>query len=158
MKIALVGLSSLLAAGLLFAADPFVGTWKHNLDKSKFSKKPSENFAILKWESVGKDHYRLTRYRPDGIRAEGTDGKPDPQGDFIVDGKEHQVTDYTRIATRIGATHFKFVEKGNGVELGEFSVSADGNTLTLVRKGTNIHSRRPLDEVWVYERQQGATQ
>jgi hypothetical protein len=153
MIIARALLISLFTAGLGLAADPFIGIWKFNPDKSKFDKAPSPTFAILKWETIAKDHYRVTRFTSDGKPALRNDGKPVPPTDFILDGKEHQVADYARSMTRIDSARLKSIEKGKGTELSEFSVSTDGRTFKLIRKGTTVNGLRPLDEVWVYDKQ-----
>ena len=39
------------------------------------------------------------------------DGKPAPASDFILDGKEHQEGDFTRVTTSIDAMHLKNIDK-----------------------------------------------
>src|SRR5579864_6020662 len=72
----------------LFAADPFVGTWKLDLSKSKL-RQPS-NFSqglTIKIEAVGKDTYRTTFDRqPAAAQQKGVDGTVST---VTYDGKPH---------------------------------------------------------------------
>ena len=138
----------LLALSLsAFAADPFVGTWKPQVEKWISSpgapdRKRSESITI---ETTGKNEYRFT--------TTTLDGKATAQV-FLVDGKDHKVAEgLTYKMERIDERHLKETDihsKGSG--LFDYVVSPDGNTLTLTRKGIGLNSGRKLDELYVYSK------
>jgi hypothetical protein len=148
-------LLALFAAGIAVAADPFVGTWKPNLDHWKDS--PGAPEATLearksqmpKWEATGKDAYRMTTL--------ASDGKPVNSVDMIVDGKERQASETDKdlvTAQRLGKTHIRLSVRGSkGTATNDYVVSADGKVLTVTRKGTGTTSGRRLDEIHVYDKQ-----
>lgn len=143
--------SAFLACSLsVFAADPFVGTWKPNVEKWKLSSGSPEwrKTQTLTVESIGKDKYRVNNKNMPGASG------PEPSLDFIVDGKEHKADDgYTKIE-RISERHLKVTSsKANRKTYLDYTISADGRTLTLTRKGVGLISERPLDEVFIYEKQ-----
>jgi hypothetical protein len=143
---------AVFAAGIALAADPFVGTWKPNLAKwQDGTAGPSpRKTEVSTWELVGKDTYRVSFLAPDGKVAVRSNGKLATE-DRIFDGKEHDGA----IPERINERHLKATVKGaKGTSINDFQVSADGKTLTIVRKGTATSTGRPLEgEVWVYDRQ-----
>jgi hypothetical protein len=144
-------LFALFAAGIAVAADPFVGTWKPNLDHWKDSpgSPESRKSQMPKWEAAGKDAYRVT------ILA--SDGKPVNSVDMIPDGKERQAseTDKDQVtAQRLSKTHIRVSVRGSkGATTVDYLVSADGTVLTITRKGTGTNSGRQLDEIHVYDKQ-----
>jgi hypothetical protein len=147
----------LLASVLAVAADPFVGTWKPNLNKWKTSTSPDNIYRTLtiKWEAAGNDQYRTTSYTPDGKPRMAPDGKTVPALNHFFDGIEHpRGTSNTVIGQRLNERNLRETIKGpKGTTLLEYFVSADGKTLTQTVKGTGNDTGRPLDEVLVYERQ-----
>lgn len=147
--IARTALLALLGAGLSFAADPFVGTWKPNPVKWKDSAGAPESrkHDLMKWEAVAKDHYRLTPVSPDG--------KPGVIIDLLLDGKEHPVGDGDMASfQRISDMHISVSVKGpKGATTLDYIVSADGKTLTETRKGTGTKSGRVIDEIHEYDQQ-----
>ncbi len=152
MTVSRTAVIALLAAGLGFAADPFVGTWKPNLDKWKDgpggpSPRKSEPWT---WELIGKDQYRVSYLTADGKVAVGFNGTPVTEI-RIFDGKEHNGA----IAQRIDERHLKSTVKGpEGTSMNDFLVSEDGKTLTIARKGTGGSTGRSVDgEVFVYDKQ-----
>ncbi len=144
--------TALLAAGLSLAADPFVGTWKPNLEKWKDSPDgPSPRKSELSsWELVGKDTYRVSFLTTDGKIAVRANGKIASEV-RIFDGKDHDGA----VPQRIDERHLKSTVKGaKGTSMQDFLVSEDGKTLTIIRKGTATATGRPLEgEVWVYDKQ-----
>jgi hypothetical protein len=132
------------------AADPFVGTWKPDVEKWKLSpgareQRPSTTLTI---EATGENAYRFTWTT--------VDGKPTgiPPQVLFVDGKEHKLPDgNTYKGQRINERHWKVNELGpKGSNTYERVISPDGNTLTVTRKGTGPASGRPLDELFVYSK------
>jgi hypothetical protein len=142
-----------LSVTLAIAADPFAGTWKPDVEKWKLSPdtpaaRPKETITI---EAAGKNRYR-TSYSAN----EGTEREIDV---WHLDDKTHtQVlangTSVTAKAERVSNTLIKRTIKGpKGTAVTEWSVSPDGKTLTLTRKGTGTTSGRDLDETLIYTKQ-----
>lgn len=133
------------------AADPFVGTWKPNVEKWKIGPgfregAKSETITI---EANGKNEYRFTRTT--------LDGKPSdiPPETAIIDGKEHKSSDNGNPVKveRIDERHLRATVSGSkGTAVNEWVVSPDGKTLMNTRKGTGTGSGRPLDEFLVYSK------
>jgi hypothetical protein len=149
-------LTGMTLLGLAVAALPqvgfaqsssLIGTWKLNLDKSKFSPGPPPRSATLTYTQDGQNIRNTTQ----GIDAQGNavsgvlmhiyDGQPHPS----TGGQASDASAYTRIdantfifsRSKVG----KLVSTGNGV------ISPDGKTLTVTTTGTNGNS------VAVYEKQ-----
>jgi hypothetical protein len=142
-------LLTVIAAGLSFAADPFVGTWKPNPDKWKDSPGAPENRKsnLFKLEAVTNGHYRQTQFSPDGNRG--------PTVDLFLDGKEHPVGDGDIVTVRrVSDMHISMSVKGpKGVTTMEYMVSADGRELTVTRRGVGTQSGRPIDEIHAYSKE-----
>jgi hypothetical protein len=144
-------LAFLALGGSLQAADPFVGTWKPDMEKWKLSPGgPEQRQSIgIAIETTGKNAYRFTATTFDG---QPTDNPP-PQV-LLMDGKEHKLpTGNTYKGRRINERHFRVNDSGSkGSAIYDWVVSPDGNILTQARKGTGANSRRPLDELFVYSK------
>ena len=142
---------ALLAAGIAVAADPFVGTWKPNLDhwKDNPGSPESRKSQMPKWEAAGKDAYRIAFL--------ASDGEPVNSLDMILDGKERQAsaTDKDLVtAHRLSNTHIRVSVGGSkGAVTNDYVVSADGKVLTITRKGTGTTNGRQVDEIHVYDKQ-----
>jgi hypothetical protein len=146
--IALLGLAVAALPQVGFAqSGSLIGTWRLNLDKSKFSPGPPPRSATLTYTQDGQN----IRNTAQGIDAQGNaisavlmhiyDGQPHPStGSQVSDASAY---------TRIDANTFifsrskvgKLVSTGNGV------ISPDGKTLTITTADTNGNS------VAVYDKQ-----
>jgi hypothetical protein len=148
--IARSALLTVIAAGLSFGAEAFVGTWKPNPDKWKDSPGAPENRKsnLFKLEAITNGHYRQTQFSPDGKRA-------GPTVDLFLDGKEHPVGDGDMATVRrVSDMHISISVKGpKGVTTMEYMVSADGRALTVTRGGVGTKSGRPIDEVHEYTKE-----
>jgi hypothetical protein len=148
-----IWLTVLIPVSLALAADPFVGRWKPDVAKWTLSPgaPPSRAKETITIESAGKNRYR-TSYTVE----EGTERELDV---WHLDGKEHtQVlangTSVTAKAERVSNDRIRMTIKGpKGTANTEWSVSTDGKTLTLTRKGAASTSGRELDETLIYTRQ-----
>src|SRR5918997_394293 len=146
-------LTALVPLALAFAADPFVGSWKPDVEKWKLSSGSPASRAreIITIDAAGKNQYR-TSYNA----GEGTEREIDM---WHLDAKEHtQVlangTSITAKTERVSNDRIKRTLKGpKGTAVTEWSISADGKTLTLTRKGTGSTSGRALDETLIYTKQ-----
>jgi hypothetical protein len=152
--IAVVSLVLALAAIAFAADDPFTGTWKLNVAKSKFNPGPPPQSSTITFEPQD----RGFKFVGDGVNS---DGKAIHQeGSVKFDGKDYPVTgagvppDMT-IAVRMIDTHTRdFVGKRGGKEgqRGQDVISKDGKTLTRTTKGQNAQGQK-YNNVLVYDKQ-----
>src|SRR5262245_12722677 len=132
--------------------DPFIGTWKLNLAKSKFSPGPLLKSQTLTYEAAGQG-VKVT------VKGTDAEGKPiDFQSTANFDGKDYPVTgipDWDTIARkRIDAYKMEITHKkaGKVVSTATNVVSKDGKTRTLTEKGVNAKGEK-ISNVEVYDRQ-----
>jgi len=138
---------------LLWAADPFVGTWKLNVAKSKVSD-PSmmPKSEILKAEDL--DNGLKCVY--DGIKADGSAYQVAFSAQF--DGKDYPLTAVPSVdaiaARKIDANTILLVFKKAGKEViwPHISISKDGKTLTDRATGT-LSTGQEITATWVYDKQ-----
>ena len=146
---------SLVASGTLLAQEnPFVGTWKLNVAKSKFagSQPPKSETR----SEVAKGSGETVTY--EGIAADGSpisysyttnlDGKDAP-----ISGT-HPFGSDTLAVTRVDANTRTVVEKKTGKTLftARGTVSKDGKTLTQTFKGVNGEGQ-PINVTTVWDKQ-----
>ncbi len=143
---------ALLAAGTLSAkSNPFVGTWKLEVAKSKFHPGPAPKSMIRTWHPSGK------------IDVTGTnaEGKPISYGYLIqTDGKLHPTwgkmpngagsVSCEKINANALVSHF--VRNGRRVETTKYAVSKDGKTMTIWAKGSTP-TGKVFDNVLVWAKQ-----
>lgn len=129
-----------------------VGTWKLNLEKSKFSPGPPPKSQTLNFQRAGQD-------------LQNTAETVDAQGQVtkivfmhIYDGKPHPTTgnplfDATTY-TPIDDHHVKWVRSKaeKPVQSGTNELSADGKTFTVSTEGVGTNGQ-PISNVAVYDRQ-----
>jgi hypothetical protein len=133
-------------------ADPAIGTWTLNVEKSKFTPGPGPKSATRTYAQTA-DGIALTY---SGVAA---DGSPiSGQSTFKYDGKDYPITgspDFDTISLkRVNATTVKSTQKKNGAVIGwtTRSVSAHGKVLTLSSKGKDAKGA-PFHSVAVYDKQ-----
>jgi len=142
----------LLASSTAVAADNWLGTWKLNLAKSKFSPGPAPKSLTLKFEA-SQDGIKLTS---DGVDA---DGKP-THGSYTskFDGKDVPWAGNPNADTaspkRIDANSYQNTWKKDGkvTVTAKAVVSADGKTLTVTQTGKNAKGEA-VNTTAVYDRQ-----
>lgn len=122
--------------------DPFIGTWKLNLAKSKYSPGPAPKSLTVTHEAVGQG-VKVT------VKGTDAEGKPvDFQLTANFDGKDYPVTgvpDFDTVAQkRINANTVEFTRKkaGKVVSTATRVVSKDGKTSTLTDKGVNAKGEK----------------
>jgi len=151
MRYAKLAFALLGLAAVLIAAEPFAGTWKLNLEKSKCKtgSPPKEQTATI--AEAGSDfEVTISGTAADGtatmshytVPAEGGEGKIIQSPYEAVSGK------------RIGPNEREVLySKGGKVILTTHNtVSADGKTVTVNVKGTSAQGQ-PVDAVVVYDKQ-----
>jgi hypothetical protein len=150
MRFGVIAIAALTVSMSAFAADPFVGTWKINIEKSKLSDPARWKGTVAIMEpTAGGLRNTFERPMPDGqIRRTSSVlfyGKDTP-----AEGSPGDTT----ITERIDSFHLRVIYKTNGKQTSvlESTVSPDGKTITDTHKGTG-RSGKPLDEIRVYDKQ-----
>jgi hypothetical protein len=147
--------ASLAGGPLLAQSNPFVGTWKLDVAKSKSEPAPPPKSQTRTIVAEGEG----AKYMFDGIRADGTSFSYS----FTVnyDGKDYPITGTgapggaDTIAIKLVGTHKgEATLKKGGKEVGksEAEVSKDGMTTTVKSKGTTPDGK-PYSTNSVYNKQ-----
>ena len=117
-------------ATLAFSADPFLGSWKTDVEKSKLSPERVERHKgeVFTVESAGENTYHVKLHRPD--RKDVILDKI-----WIVDGKEHEEQHRGRALTmkveRISERSLRTTSKsGELTTVFNWAITPDGKTLT----------------------------
>jgi hypothetical protein len=152
MRYAKLAFALLGFAAVLVAADPFVGTWKLNVAKSKYSPGPPPKSATITYQET-----------TEGIRRTGE--SVDAEGkttsfEYIAkyDGKDYPVSGsdgYDEIALKqINDRTVEAILKKSGkvVITARRVVSKDGKVMTLTITGTDAKGRK-MKNIAVYEKQ-----
>jgi len=157
----LARVTMVLAAGMFTVAvlamaqpkDPFVGTWRLNLAKSKYSPGPPPKSTTSTYEAAGQG-YKIS------VKTEPASG-PVQQWSYTsnLDGKDMSVTGNnpnadTIAAKRIDANTLELVNKKGGkvTTTQRNVVAADGKTRTVTTTGTDAQGQK-VNNVAVYEKQ-----
>jgi hypothetical protein len=138
MRKAMLFLAVFGLIGSLWAADPFVGTWKVNI--AKFSPTPPPTSGIVRIEA----QVSGLKVVFDGVSA---DGITHMEYAAKYDGKDYPVTGAPNVdtvaLTRIDTNTGEAVWKKGGIEVSRQRgvVSKDGKTMTLTPKGKNAQEQ-----------------
>jgi hypothetical protein len=144
----------LALASAAMAADPFVGTWKLNVAKSKYSPGPPPKSATVKIEAQDNG----LKIVANGVNAEG---KPTHiETAFKYDGKDYPYTptggpsDLTVAVKRIDANTQELTLKQGGkvMQTVREVVSKDGKTQTRTIKGKNAQGQEVSNTI-VFDKQ-----
>ena len=139
-------------ATVAMAADPFIGTWKLNLAKSKFN--PGQAPKSLTLKIAAQDNG--FKWTFDTVEADGKATSAVWSGKY--DGKDYLLTanpDVDAVASRkIDANRLDSVMKKGGKQIGSgrIVVSKDGKILTLTTKEKNAQGQ-DASVTEVYEKQ-----
>ena len=145
----------LICATLQAQNTSLVGTWKLNVEKSKFDPGPGPKSLTRKVEALGSDG---VKYTFEGVAA---DGKPLSYGFSVhFDGKDNLISGTipngadTIAAKMTDSHHFVATLKKGGKEIGtsKVSVSEDGKTATVESTGTNAAGAK-VHDVQVFDKQ-----
>ena len=146
---------ALLAEGVLATAqskDPFVGTWRLNVAKSKYSPGPAPKSQVSTYEAVGQG-YRVT------VKSDLPSGSQQWSYTSSLDGKEAPITGNNPNADmvavkRIDALTLESVNKKGGkvTTTQRNVVAADGQTRTVTTTGTDGEGRK-VNNVAMFEKQ-----
>jgi hypothetical protein len=144
---------SVLSLVVLAQADPWVGTWKLNVAKSRWSSGPPTKSQVAKIERI-ENGFRSTVDAVDGAgRSTHTvisarfDGK-----EYVLEGNDPPTM---RIYRRIDDRTYEYVNKVNGkvTTTNRVTVSADGKTRTVTTTGNP--DGKPVNNVLVFDREGG---
>lgn len=142
-------LALVATATAAFAADPFLGSWKINEEKSALPPQALEaqKGVVLTLESVGKDTYRVTAGPASATPS------ADASKIWVADGKERQEEHFGRPINvkveRLSEFHLRTATWYGREDplVYDWTVSADGKTLTAATQGG------PQPEIIVYSKQ-----
>ena len=151
-KVVAILLFTLTAAGIVMAqSDPFVGTWKLDVAKSKYDPGPAPKSQTRTWDASGK-------VTVEGVNAAGksvtygypvmNDGKDYPTMGSVPNGAD--MISSKKMGPNKVQVHFK--RGGKPAETTDFTVSNGGKTLTISAKGTNPDGSA-FNNVTVWEKQ-----
>jgi hypothetical protein len=150
-----LGLGITVAIGLTLpvfgqGVDPWVGTWKLNVEKSTAAGIPLDRSITLTVTGEG----RTFTNNAEGVDAQGQaykivfrhiyDGMPHP----TTGNPNYDSTTYTRIGNTINTIRFR---QGKPVEVGQ-GVIVPGKTYTFTQEGINVNNQS-YHAVLVFDRQ-----
>jgi hypothetical protein len=151
-----VTLGVVLGAGIVRvsaqASDARIGTWKLNVEKSKYSPGPAPKSVTMKVEAAGQGEKATT----EGVNAAGAATKTEYTANY--DGKDYPMTgsqnaDKVSLKRIDARTMERTDKKGDTVVLTSTRVvSEDGKTMTVTTKGTNAQGQA-VNNVTVWEKQ-----
>jgi hypothetical protein len=151
-RVLAVGGVTLISGSLALAGDNWVGTWKLNLAKSKYSPGPAPKAQTLKFEAMPEG----IKLSSEVVNAEGQATKGGYTSRF--DGKEVAMAGNANADTaaprKINDNSYEnpWKKAGKATITTKGVVSADGKTLTITQTGTDAQGR-PVSSTAVYEKQ-----
>ena len=134
------------------ASNPRLGTWKLNLEKSKYDPGPAPQSNTMKIEAAGEGEKSTT----EGVNAAGTATKTEYTAQY--DGKDYPMTgsqnaDMVALKRVDARTLERTDKKGEKVVTTSTRVvSEDGKTMTVTTKGTNAQGQA-VNNVTVWDKQ-----
>ena len=148
-KIALLFLSVPL---VIWAADPFVGTWKLNVSKSHYKTgTPPKEQTITTIEAGDKQDTTITLTPADGSPISYHFMTPAKGGTgSVVQGAGFDAVTSKRINDNTRELHF--TQGGKEARTARVTISKDGKTMQTTLKGTDAQGK-PVDATVVYEKQ-----
>jgi hypothetical protein len=152
LMVSLAVCAIVLSSSVALAGDNWIGTWKLDAAKSKFSPGPAPKSQTLKFEATPAG-VKLTS---DGVTADGTATHSTYVSKF--DGKDVPWTGNPDAdmasPNRVDANNYTntWWKAGKATMVAKVSVSADGKTLTVSQTGTNAKGQAVNNTV-VYVRQ-----
>ena len=153
MKAKQIGLAlafCVISAGMLFASDPNLGTWKLNEAKSKLAG-PAKNTMVV--YTADGDKVKVT---VDGVDANGKPTHNEWTGKY--DGKDYPVTGDAMSDMRSlkqtgkGKLALTVKNKGKVTLTGTIMVAADGKSRTVTTHGKDANGKK-MTSVAVYHKQ-----
>ena len=158
VPVTLIALVGLVPSVLLAQSNPFLGTWKQDMAKSKYASGSGPRSRTITYESKGDE----TKYTNDAVRADGRHLTWSYTGRY--DGKDHPITwtgapnpsdqPDTISVKRTSANTYDGTQKKAGKVFSTARAvgSKDGTTMTITIKGTSANGQ-PVTSVTVYDKQ-----
>ena len=138
-----------------FAADNSLGTWKLNVEKSKYSPAPFPVKSITTTREAAHNGVKVTNTgeRADGSAVNSTYTAKYDGSDSAVSG---QGSPYDSVSLKqVNDNSFTYEAKNSTNKYharGKLTVSSDGKTLTFKAKGMNADGK-PMSVTLVYDKQ-----
>ena len=151
MRYAKLAFALLGLAATLVAADPFAGTWKLNLEKTKYKTGSSPKEQTLTIAESGSDlDVTISGTAADGSAISSHYTVPEQGGE----GKIIQSTYEAVSGKRMGPNEraITYSKGGKATLTAHSKISADGKTITVNVKGTDAQGK-PVDGIAVYDKQ-----
>ena len=129
-----------------------LGTWKLNVEKSKYSPGPAPKSLTVKFEAAGKG----VKVTTEGVGADGKPTGTEYTGEY--DGKDYPIKGSPNSDTvslrRISDTSTERIDKKAGKPVLTYTrvVAKDGKSFTVTIKGTNSKGE-PVNNVLVFDKQ-----
>jgi len=134
--------------------DPFIGTWKLNIEKSEFDANHHPKAGIMVFKLDEEGYYLQTA---EGISEKGEKIAERPQR-FLADGKEHPIPDFPGLKASASKpdphTMIREARREDGSVIGGGTsvVSADGKLITATNFGYDSRLRQ-FKQTTVWDRQ-----
>ena len=144
----------LVLAGLQAQTLPLEGTWRVNLEKSKFSPGPAPKSQTLRWERVqGGWRFTVDQVNAKGVASKAETMEKDDGSEAPVKSTTDSPNKTTRYLKRIDDRTYEDGDRVNGKPTitRRLVISPDGKTLTITMKGTNLEGQT-VNNVVVYEK------
>ena len=134
----ILGAALALGTTLIAQADPFMGTWVLNADKSQFVSQGAavraRTITIAQKGNVISHVQDTYRVGQDAVQKVSYDVTYDGKDSTTVVGAAFDVVTITRMGNTLTR---KAKNRGTEVETATYTVSPDGKTMTIVTKGNN---------------------
>jgi hypothetical protein len=152
MRLPKLALLSLSVPLVIWAADPFVGTWKLNLTKSHYTTgTPPKEQTITTSESGDNQDTTVTFTPADGSPISYHFMTPMKGGTgSVVQGAGFDAVTAKQINANTRELHF--TQGAKDVRTARITVSKDGKTMRTTLKGTDPLGK-PVDATLVYDKQ-----
>ena len=138
-------------AGVLVAADPFVGTWKLNHAKSKYKTgAPAKEQTVTIAESGSDLDITVSGTSADGMPFSSHYTVPAPGGEGKIIESPYEAVSGKRMGPN--QREITYSKGGKAVLTVRTRVSADGKTMTGTVKGTDAQGKA-VDGTAVFEKQ-----
>ena len=142
----------ILSSSVATAAEKWLGTWKMDAAKSKFSPGPAPKSLTLKWESTPAG----IKFTSDGV---GADGKPSHTSyvskfdgkDVAYEGNPEADTSSSMKVDDNSYTN-TWKKAGKPTIMAKVVVAADGKSMTITQTGTNAKGEA-VNNTIVYTKQ-----
>jgi hypothetical protein len=132
------------------AADPFLGEWKMNPEKSQFNGRPLPQSSIARFEP----DVEGMRYTVETVDADGKGVRNTYRAKF--DGKDYPALSAGRTVSRkrIDQNTFEATYKKDGklTNRDRWAISPDGKTIVVTTTGVDASTKKPYTTSTVYER------